>query len=251
LPLFAALSLSLHATVVTVLGRSGAPSSPPAFDAHSLALAGDTLDVEPPPEVAAADEVQDPSAIATAAGIANSTARLAPSPTGVPRARPGRAFGSEAAAAAPPHVYGALGVRFASDLATTFTRAFPQAASAEKVWSSVPFGAAGWAELTLVLDDEGHLANSAIAGAPSAALRRSIERTLVLLAPRSFTAGGAITKLRISAHVSRNDVHDGLHGDVFALSAGSFSGDVGAAFFALPPAGRPGRRVDVEVRLLR
>jgi hypothetical protein len=47
----------------------------------------------------------------------------------------------------------------------------------------------------------------------------------------------------------KDDVHDGLHGDVFALSGGSFSGEVGTAFFALPAAGG-GRRIDVELRLV-
>ena len=48
----------------------------------------------------------------------------------------------------------------------------------------------------------------------------------------------------------RDDVHDGLHGDVFALSAGSFSGEVGTAFVALPASVGAGRRVDIEVRLI-
>src|SRR4029077_5807247 len=87
-------------------------------------------------------------------------------------------------------------------------------------------------------------------GSPSPALRRSIDRTLLLLAPRTFTARGAVTRLHIAAHVSRDAVHDGLHGDVFALSAGSFSGEVGTAFFALPPGAGPGRRVDRAVRPL-
>jgi len=43
-------------------------------------------------------------------------------------------------------------------------------------------------------------------------------------------------------------------GDVFALSGGSFAGEVGMAFFALPagpgPGTAPGRRVDVELRLV-
>ena len=43
-------------------------------------------------------------------------------------------------------------------------------------------------------------------------------------------------------------MHDGLHGDVFALSGGSFAGAVGTAFFALP--GSPGRRIDLELRLI-
>jgi hypothetical protein len=60
-----------------------------------------------------------------------------------------------------------------------------------------------------------------------------------------------VTRIRVSARVTRDDVHDGLHGDVFALSGGSFVGDLGSAFFALPPSAGPGRRVDVELRLLR
>jgi hypothetical protein len=90
--------------------------------------------------------------------------------------------------------------------------------------------------------------SSSVTGSPSPALRRGIDRTLVLLGGRTFTARGAVTKLRITARVSPNDVHDGLHGDVFALSGGSFAGDTGTAFFALP--GASARRVDVELRLL-
>ena len=156
-------------------------------------------------------------------------------------------------APSPPHTppFGAVGVRFASDLATTFTRAFPQAASADPIWSTVPFGSTSATEITLVLDEDGHLVRSAIGGSPSVALRRGIERTLALLGTgRAFTAHGAVTRIRIMARVSRDEIHDGLHGDVFALSGGSFSGDVGTAFFALPPAGGAGRRIDVELRLL-
>ena len=92
---------------------------------------------------------------------------------------------------APPALFGAVGVRFATDLATTFTRAFPQAASADPVWSTASFGNAGTADVTLLLDDAGHLAGSSIKGSPSQALRRGIERTLALLGPRAFTAHGA------------------------------------------------------------
>jgi hypothetical protein len=143
-----------------------------------------------------------------------------------------------------------VGVRYATDLATTFTRGFPQAASADTIWSSAPFGPAGTAEVTLVIDDSGRLTSSSIGGAPSAALRQGIQRTLVMLGPRTFTSRGAVTKLRVTARVSPNDVHDGLHGDVFALglSGGSFSGNAGTAFFALP--GASARRVDVELRLV-
>jgi hypothetical protein len=89
-----------------------------------------------------------------------------------------------------------------------------------------------------------------VSGAPSRALRRGIESTILLLGARPFTAHGAVTRLRLTTHVSRNDVHDGLHGDVFALFGGSFTGDVGTAWFALPAPGTGGRRVEVELRLL-
>ncbi len=119
------------------------------------------------------------------------------------------------------------------------------------MWTAAPFGATSTAEVTLVLDDEGHLGRITVAGSPSAALRRGIDRTMALLGTgRAFTAHGAVTRIRLTSRVSRDEVHDGLHGDVFALSGGSFSGEVGSAFFALPPAAGPGRRVDVELRLL-
>jgi len=163
-------------------------------------------------------------------------------------ARP--AAGEGKALAAPPVLFGAVGVRFATDLPTTFTRALSQAVSADPGWSAAPFGVGGRADVTLALDEEGHLSNHTIVGSPSLALRSSVERTIVLLAPRSFTARRALTKLRVRAYVSRDDVHDGLHGDVFALSAGSFSGEVGTAFVALPASVGAGRRVDIEVRLI-
>jgi hypothetical protein len=141
-----------------------------------------------------------------------------------------------------------VGVRYATDLATTFTRGFPQAASADSIWGGAPFGPAGTATVSLVIDDGGHLTSSSVTGSPSPALRRGIDRTLVLLGGRTFTARGAVTKLRVTARVSPNDVHDGLHGDVFALSGGSFAGETGTAFFALP--GVSARRVDVELRLI-
>jgi hypothetical protein len=146
--------------------------------------------------------------------------------------------------------FGAVGVRSATDLATTFTRAFPQAASTDPVWKEVALGSAGSADLTLVLDDAGRLARASVDGAPSTALRRGIDRTLSMLGARSFTAPAAVTRLRVRAFVARDEVHDGWHGDVFALSGGSFSGAFGTAFFALPAVSGAGRRVDVELRLL-
>jgi hypothetical protein len=257
-PLFVALSLGLHVVMsVALTTAAGLEAQAPkaSFDPASQGLAGETLDVEPAPP---APEESDwtPVPLETAGQAATPEPPVPATPG--PGRRPPRVSGAAAATsneapsvAAHPALFGAVGVRFASDLATTFTRAFPQAASADPVWPTVGYGATSSAELTLVLDDEGHLEHTTIGGAPSLALRRGIERTLVLLGTaRPFTAHGAVTRLRISSRVTRDDVHDGLHGDVFALSGGSFSGDVGNAFFTLPATSGPGRRVDVELRLL-
>ncbi len=247
-PLFAAVSLALHAAV---LGTSRVPRAPAAAPTRAFVpttgpLVGETLDVEPP---AVPVDVDDTNASSPAPGGIAPPA--SPLPVAAPGPGPGRAAHPAspgvAAPASAPALFGAVGVRYATDLATTFTRGFPQAASTEAIWGGAPYGPAGTAEVTLVIDENGRLVSSAIGGAPSAALRKGIERTLVLVGARSFTARGAVTRLRISARVSPNDVHDGLHGDVFALSGGSFSGDVGTAFFALP--GASARRVDVELRL--
>ncbi len=243
--LFGAASLLLHAGAAI-----GVRPHAEVFHPVVETLAGETLDVEPEPPSA---EDSPPSMPVDDLPVAPATALGAAPALGPARAQahPSEAASATAnAAAPPPFPFGAAGVRYASDLATTFTRSFPQAASGDKVWTSAPFGPAGVATVSLVIDDSGRLLGTAVLGSPSPALRRGIERTLALIEPRVFTASAAITKLRVSARVSRDDVHDGLHGDVFALSGGSFAGEVGSAFFALPAGAGEGRRVDVEVRVL-
>jgi hypothetical protein len=234
------------------------------FEPSTAPMAGETLDVDPAPVAPDDQSDQDPANAAAPAPAPGHTLAPAPAPTHAPASSPDHALAlahapgasspaspgaASPAAAAHPALFGAAGVRYATDLATTFTRAFPQTASADSIWGTVPIGNAGTAEVSLVLDESGHLASHSITGSPSPALRRGIERTLVVLGPRAFTARGALTRLRVTARVGKDDVHDGLHGEVFALSGGSFSGDVGTAFFALPAAGG-GRRIDVELRLL-
>jgi hypothetical protein len=250
LPLFLGASLAVHAGAFRALERHAfAPL--PAFDPPTTpqTVAGDMLDVESAPMDPAESGDDRETSASTARDPQPGAAEIA-----APRLRGGRTMPGAApspSAAAVVSVFGAAGVRYATDLATTFTRAFPQAASADAAWEAAPLGGAGAADVTLVIDADGHLVSSAVSGTPSAALRQGIARTLALLAPRTFTAREAMTRIRVTARVARDDVHDGLHGDVFALSGGSFSGDLGTAFFALPPASGPGRRVDVQLRLLR
>lgn len=250
LPLLLGLSLALHAAALgaALHGRPGPPAI--AFEATSaVALVGETLDVTPPAEdVEVAPMSPSPPAAGERAAVA--LPLEAPSRRDGPT-RAARA-GSSAGGSPPssPALFGAVGVRYATDLATTFTRGFPQAASADAIWATAPLGPAGTAEVTLVLDDGGHLSSSTVNGSPSPALRRGVDRTLGLLASRTFTARGAVTRLLVTARVTGNDVPDGLHGDVFALSGGSFAGSVGTAFFALPSSSGAGRRIDVELRLM-
>ncbi len=243
--LFAVLSLALHGATFGVLRRV-APARGPSFDPTPQTVAGDTLDVEPLAPTAADVSGAEALVGGERADHRSDEPQRSPEP-----ARGRRASGPSGDASHPPAVFGAVGVRVASDLATAFTRAFPQAASADPIWPRAPVGSAGAAEVVLVLDDSGHLRATSIVGFPSLALRRGIERTFALVTSRTFTARAPVTRLRVTAHVARDQVHDGLHGDVFALSGGSFSGDLGTAFFTLPPRdGESGQRVDVEVRVL-
>jgi hypothetical protein len=139
-------------------------------------------------------------------------------------------------------MFGATGERGSVDLATAFTRGFPQAASADPAWARAPLGDAGHAIVVLEIDASGALVSSRVEGHPSPALRAGIDRTMALLSARAFTASRPVTRLELSAHVSPDEVHDGLHGDVFAIG-GSFEKDVGSAFFALAI----GRRIDLRV----
>jgi len=235
---FATVSLLVHAGAISVLAPSHGPdpfSTPPSGGAPP---AGETFEVQSPSVGMA------PHAL----GAADAVARTAPQ---LPRAA-AIAGSTRSTGAVRTPLFGAAGVAYATDLPSTFTRAFPQAASADPSWASSPVGGVGWATVTLVLDDAGHIVRQTVEGAPAPALRRGIALTLALIGARTFTSVERLTRLQISARVSADEIHDGLHGEVFALSGGSFSSNVGSAFFALPAeGGARGRRVDVELRQLR
>jgi hypothetical protein len=158
------------------------------------------------------------------------------------RAEPGTTDGTPGASGTGA-LYGAVGERSATDLATAFTRGFPQASSADPAWRTAPLGGAGAAEVVLTLDESGHISDVTVGGNPSPALSSAVRRTLALIKGRPFVARARTTRLHVVATVSSDAVHDGLHGDVFAIG-GSFAGSEGSAFFALAI----GRRIDVTVR---
>lgn len=139
-------------------------------------------------------------------------------------------------------LYGAVGDRSASDLSRAFTRDFPQAASGDAIWRTAPVGPAGEATVTLTLDESGHITDVQVAGG-SGPLAQGIRRTMTLIRGRTFTAKARVTRLKIVGTITADVVHDGLHGDVFAIG-GSFADGEGSAFFALAV----GRRIDLRVR---
>jgi len=255
------LSLALHAATAAFffVPRTSSPAPAPADD-PAPQLAGETFEL-PAPDTAdtpLANASPSPNAVAAPAPAEVGDAPAHPTPPAHARsgARPshqGRPSAGKAAASADDGaagqsgaggLYGAVGDRSAADLASAFTRGFPQAASGDPAWRTVPLGAAGEAVVTLTLDETGHIADVAVTGTPSGALAAGVRRTLTLIRARPFTARTKTTRLRLSATVSADTVHDGLHGDVFAIGGSMASGE-GAAFFALAI----GRRIDLRVRV--
>jgi hypothetical protein len=241
------ISLAAHVALgAAVYARaSRAPESATATTSPrepETLLSGDTFEV--PVEL----PTQDPETLPVAAVETKTTTEPIRAPSlrsTSSHADPGgaRTGGGESTAGT---VYGASGDRASVDLSTAFTRGFPQAASADPAWALAPLGPAGEATVVIEIDESGVMVSSIIEGAPSPALRAGLTRTLALLRARAFTASRPVTRLHVTGYVSADEVHDGLHGEAFAVS-GSFDGSVGSAFFALPI----GRRVDLTVRQAR
>jgi len=245
------ISLAAHVAVgaaVYVRGGRGAPESAGVSARRpqpEVLFSGDTFEV--PEELPTVDHETVPIAPVEAPET-----QTPPQPTRTSALRshathagPGeaRAGGGESTAGT---VFGASGDRASVDLATAFTRGFPQAASADPAWTLAPFGPAGEATIVLEIDESGTLVTARIEGSPGPALRAGITRTIALIRARAFTASLPVTRLRVTGEVSADVVHDGLHGEVFAVG-GSFDGSQGSAFFALAI----GRRVDLTVRQAR
>ncbi len=255
---FGSISLGAHAALATpllVLALMSRFCSAPA----PTALHGETIDVEPL-EVAQTEQAPDSDGLEATPAPADPDP-ASPTPTDLgdlpqkpaaiatlrrPAAPPRPAASSVSASAGSVGptgggLFGAVGEPGAVDLATAFVRAFPQAASTDPIWAKAAFGSAGTMDVLLTLDDSGQITGEELRGG-GPELRAGATRSLALIRRRKFTAKGAHTRLRLTATVSHDDVHDGLHGDVFAIG-GSFAGRTGSAFFALAS----GRRIDLSV----
>ena len=231
----------------------------------------------------ASDPASAPTATPTPTATANPTAIANPTPTPTPtptpntpprgKARGGAGHGrAEARAAASANTgpssagsngsansgtFGAegalVGVR---DLVRSFVRAIPIVASSDPVWSTLPLGAAGSAELTLGMDGEGKpFAAEPLESATPAHLRRLVHKTLSVMSGGRFAvpssdAPAAEQKLRIAIALTQQDPpadRDVASGGAFGLRfEPADAHHVSRAFFTLAS----GRRVEVSVRQL-
>ena len=139
-------------------------------------------------------------------------------------------------------------MRYAVDLLKTFTRAMPQVAMQDTQWATLAIGPVGEADVTLELDDAGHLSDRLdFRGAPAPAIRTAVVRAAALIGGHAFVAKSARSHLVIAATITKDTGEDEYHGSRIALSGtGEFVGNVGKAFFALPI----GRRIDFTLKLV-
>jgi hypothetical protein len=227
LPLFAAVSASIHAGIFfgpplfaligALLGspttREAAGGGAPTGTGETAAVAGETFEVpelETPPEETsrASDTIEidrEPEgASASAPASETATAPEAASATASASARRG-GKGHQASAPAPPPpppLYGAVGDRAASDLVTSFNRAFPSAVSGDPQWDRVPVGFYAGGDVTFVLAPDGTLTGATVSANAAPLFRTALLRTFELLKHRVFTAKEATTRLHMVLRVS-------------------------------------------------
>lgn len=244
--LFLAISLAAHGLVGVgaLVGASG--SERHASPTETSSLKSDTETELPLAEAAGETEV-DPEKTTPESlkDVPTDPGNSLPSPPTSP-AVPQRATRPQtgapgAGAGAAPGLIGAVGEPGAVEVETAFLRALPQVASFDHDWNKEPIGATFAATITVEVDPSGHLAQ--ITGTSSSTpLNRAVERALGQLKPRLLTAHAPRTRITVTCTVHTDEVHDGWHGDVFALGA-SANGRGGTGFVSLAT----GRRVDFVV----
>ena len=216
--------------------RALPPAPSPRVLPPAAALAPPPVAARPARAAAALDGAPAPSSPALASGPAGAaTPRRAARPPDEPAAARSSSFGAD----------GAPGVR---SLARAFTRAIAPANQADPVWSSLAPGAAGSVDVSLALDEDGHLEASRATSDVTPALASLVRRTFALLRGGTYAARGGPTgamKLRLTVRIRDVPAVNTPGGDVeldWTFDAGR-----GRASFLRDG----GRRVDVTVELLR
>jgi hypothetical protein len=147
--------------------------------------------------------------------------------------------------------FGAEGAASVRDLGRAFTRAIPPAGQADLAWSALPAGDAGSIDVTLEIDETGHITGMKPPEAdPPRQLLALVKRTLILLEAGTF----AIHSGAVSAGVEVLRVHVTLRDGEPGAEAGSATGlsfayerGKGTATFTQAS----GRRVEVSVKVLK
>ena len=245
---FLALSIALHlgAAGIGVLGPRGlfrrtlptaAPqlTSPsenevPLGDSDDGALAPD-YETHPSPAPPKSHETENDPSKPPAASAPHAPAKASKPEAHPPTPRGGAGSGEAG-------LIGAVGEPGAILLESAFLRALAQVASFDHEWTREPLTKVASISVVATVDQTGHL-RATIGSTSSLPLERAVTRVVAQLAPRKLTAHGATTHLTVTCSMHNDEVHDGFHGDVFALGA-SAQGRGGTAFFALAT----GRRVD-------
>ena len=218
-------SVGLHAALLALpiiaSLHGGAPPPPPDTRPNSVAMVGNSIEVDAPtPEVAdtpaaAAAEPQpidvkalpaepasepEPAAVPTPPRPRPKLPQTPPKPRVTASEASTPAAGSEAPTSGAPAAgtFGqeglAPGVR---RLGYAFTRAIPAATPADEAWRELPAGHVGTIRIELEVDESNHLGPlkhwQARPGepAPPAALERMVERTLLLLRAGQFALSGS------------------------------------------------------------
>jgi hypothetical protein len=238
-------SVGLHAAFLAlpifVSLHGGATPPPPDTRPNSVAMVGNSIEVEAPtPEVAATPPAPPPEPVDVAALPSEPTAapktatepELEPAPKPVrrpttkPRPLPRAASiappapGSDTATSGAPAAgtFGQEGLPpGVRRLGYAFTRAIPAATPADAAWRELPAGHVGTIRIELQVDETNHLGAlkhwQARPGepAPPAVLERMVERTLLLLRAGQFALSGfnqpGSERLIIDVHL-RDDAPD-------------------------------------------
>ena len=221
----------------------GEGETPSSADESSNEINVDGVDLSPnaeAPAKAAATPGEGAAPTPLRPRIASRTTLSSTAPASAHGAGPGGTFGAETSAP---------GVR---DLLRSFVRAVPIVASSDPVWSPLPLGPAGSADVTLALDEEGrpHVA-SGLSGPGH--LRKLIVKTVSVMSGGRFgiaSADGIASEQKIHVAITLTQeaapsANQAVSGGVFALRFDPpDEHQVSHGFFTLAS----GRRVEVSVR---
>ncbi|MEO7328446.1 MAG: hypothetical protein ABI193_07710 [Minicystis sp.] len=235
------------------------------YDVNVDAVGGQQAPASPDGPGAPGTPEPAPIATATATTTATATATttaIAAKPKSKAKTKKAKGKGKDGDAGAPAApggggeggkvgAFGSEGAASVRDLGRAFTRAIPPAGQADLGWSALPVGDAGSIDVTLEIDETGHITGmKAPEGDPPRQLLTLVKRTLILLEAGTFAIrSGAVSAgtevLRV--HVTLRDGEPGSDGDRATGLSFAYERGQGTATFTQAS----GRRVEVSVKVIK